>query len=155
MKKEYDKAIADFDVAIQAQPDWAVAYYNRGYAWSCKGDCEKSIADYNEAMRIEPGHSGADNDLAWILATCPDPKHRDGKRAVELATKACELTDWKNAYAIDTLAAAYAEAGDFDGAVKSERKAIETIPDEKKKADFRVRLELYQRKKPYREPAPK
>ena len=98
MKKEYEKAIADFDAAIQKKPGWALAYYNRGYSWSCTGNYEKSIADYNEAIRIDPGLSDAYNGLAWILATCPDPKHRDGKKAVELATKACELTEWKNAY---------------------------------------------------------
>ena len=89
--------------------------------------------------------------MAWELATCPHAKLRDGNCAIESATKACELTGWKNAYPIDTLAAAHAEAGDFDAAVRSQNRAIELMTDEKKKDGLRKCLELYQQKKPYRQ----
>ena len=76
---------------------------------------------------------------------------RDGKKAVELAIEACELTRWKEAYCLETLAAAYAETGDFASAVKWQTKAIELEADAKEKDEYQARLKLYQEKKPFRE----
>src|SRR5262249_19208480 len=67
--------------------------------------------------------------LAWLWATGPDGV-RDGKRAVEAATRACELTDWKENEFLDTLAAAYAEVGDFDKAVEYQKKAVSSLTHE-------------------------
>jgi hypothetical protein len=89
-----------------------------------------------------------------ILAACPEAKCRDGKKAVEAATRACELTEWKKADCLDTLAAAYAESGDFNAAVMWERKAIAIVADERNKDAFRSRVALYQARKPYREILP-
>jgi WD40 repeat protein len=86
------------------------------------------------------------NDIAWSLATSSDSHLRNGTKAIEMATKACEITDWKEATIIDTLAAAYAEAGDFTSAIKWQKKAIDTGGPQ-----FESRLELYQLGKPYRE----
>ena len=81
------------------------------------------------------------NQYAWLLATCPDANIRDGRKAVELATQAAELTDWEDAAVLDTLAAAYAESGDFPAAVKWQRKAVEILPQEK---DLAEHLALYE-----------
>ena len=110
----------------------------------------RAIADYDRAIRLDPNDARAHNSRAWIQATCPDAKFRDGKTAVESATKACELSGWKAPSHIDTLAAAYAEAGGFDAAVKWQSRAIELASDPKEKDDDRTRLELYRAKKPYR-----
>ncbi|MBA7613237.1 hypothetical protein ES703_20482 [subsurface metagenome] len=77
----------------------------------------------------------------------------DGAKAVEEATKASELTNWKKAHYVGTLAAAYAEAGDFKSAVKRQKKAIDLLTEEEEemRADFEERLKLYQSGKPYRE----
>ena len=93
------------------------------------------------------------NYLAWLRATCPDEKCRNGQQAVEYATKACEMAQWKDEEYLDTLAAASAEAGDFDKAVEWQKKGMDLAPTSKK-ADFESRLKLYQEKKPYRQPAP-
>jgi tetratricopeptide (TPR) repeat protein len=93
------------------------------------------------------------NNIAWLQATCPRAELRYGAKAVENATKACELTNWENAGYVDTLAAAYAETGDFDLAVKWQKKAIEltakdeSIPPDK---EFEERLKLYQSGQPCR-----
>jgi tetratricopeptide (TPR) repeat protein len=75
------------------------------------------------------------------------PKYRDAEKAIEYATKACELKQWKDAQSFETLAAAYAEAGQFDDAVKSQMKVAEIDP---KAADAK-RLALYQQKQPFRD----
>jgi tetratricopeptide (TPR) repeat protein len=113
----------------------------------------KLVAFYERRLRNSPNRSRARNGLAWLLATCPDDDIRDGAKAVEHATKACELTNWENAAFVDTLAAAYAESGDFDSAVKQQRKAIELLSeeDEGPRADMEERLKLYQSGKPYRQ----
>ena len=97
------------------------------------------------------GSKHTSSDLAWLRATCPDASYRDGKQAVTGATKACELSEWKNANAVDTLAAAYAETGQFDKAVEWQQKAIDLAPKEDTKEKGRRRLELYKAGKPYRE----
>jgi tetratricopeptide (TPR) repeat protein len=92
------------------------------------------------------------NCAAWTCATCPDDKVRNGKEAVEYATKACELNEWKNADWMDTLAAAHAEAGDFKAAVDWQGKAIGLLSrDASQHGEFEARLKLYQDGKPYRE----
>ena len=84
----------------------------------------------------------------------PDAKFRDGKKALESATKACELSEWKDSYHVDTLAAAYAEAGDFDAAVKWQTKATALYEPGEDQKNAQWRLKLYQEKKPYREVDP-
>jgi tetratricopeptide (TPR) repeat protein len=91
------------------------------------------------------------NALAWLLATCPDDKYRNGEKAVEYATKACELDGGKSANLHDTLAAAFAEIGDFDRACAWQEKAIELLSSEKEKQDFRTRLKLFEQGRPHRE----
>jgi tetratricopeptide (TPR) repeat protein len=157
-KQDYDKAIADYGEAIRLDPKYALpkyaqAYCNRGNAWYAKQDYDKAIADYGEAIRLDPKDATAYNGRAWLWATCPDEKCRDGKRAIESATRACELTDWKDTLLFDTLAAAYAEAGNFDAAVKCQVKALELLAkdDERNRKDFEARLTLYRAKKPYHE----
>jgi len=147
---EDDKAIADLTQAIRLSPTSAYAYCARGSGFRKKGDIDSAIADYTEAIRLDPNFARAYNVRAWIAASCQDAKYRNGKNAVADATKACELTAWKIGAWIDTLAAAYAEAGDFPSAVKWEEKAIELAP-EKSKGDLRSRLDLFKARKPYHE----
>jgi hypothetical protein len=91
------------------------------------------------------------NDLAWLMATCEDPQIRDGASAVNFAEKAVS-TNPKRTDLLDTLAAAYAEAGDFAKAVKVQNEAIALLHDEESKKDFVGRLRLYESNMPYREP---
>jgi tetratricopeptide (TPR) repeat protein len=147
----FDLAIADFDEVIRLDHRFAGAHASRGYACFQEHEYRKALDDYNEAIRLDTADVNALNGSAWIWSTCPDIRYRDGRKAVEAARKACELTNWKDAMSIDTLAAASAEIGDFSMAVKWQIKAMEALADDKKRDGFRARHLLYQQKKSYRQ----
>jgi tetratricopeptide (TPR) repeat protein len=119
-----------------------------------QGRFGEAMAHYDEALRFDPDDFQALNDRAMILAACPEPRFRDGKKAVESATRACELTGWTYPVCLDTLAAAHAEAGDFAAAAAWQEKAIRLLTDEREKADYRSRLALYRAGKPFRTGTP-
>jgi tetratricopeptide (TPR) repeat protein len=153
-QKQYDSAIADYSQAVNLDPRDGDAYCGRGWCWLEKKEYAKALSDFGQALRVDPRDACALDGRAWIAATCPNPTYRDGKKSVESAIEACELTRWKEAYCLETLAAGYAETGDFGSAVKWQTKAIELENDPKEKEDYRARLKLFQEKKPYRETKP-
>lgn len=151
-KQKYDYAIGDFYEAIRLNPKDTHTYRERAHAWSGKKDYDKAIRDYETAIHLEQkkGFPLALRDLAFLLATCPEGRVRDGKRAIELATKACEQTGWASGIFLEPLAAAYAEEGQFTEAVRYQLKALQD-PQFASRDDSQQRLQLYQKKKPYRE----
>jgi tetratricopeptide (TPR) repeat protein len=143
--KEYDLALKDCTEAIRLDPKDAWAFLNRGRAYKGKKEYDNAIKDYQESIQLDPKLADAPNYLAWLLATCPKDSIRDGKRAVQLATKACELSEWKNWHWIGTLAASYAECGDLKEAIKRQKKAIELRIDDKEELEKALkRLKLYE-----------
>ena len=148
------KAVSHWSEVIRSDSKDSAAYIGRGLAYRELRDYDDAIADYNEAIRIDPKYSRAYNARAWIWATCPDVRFRDGQRAVASATRACELDPAKASINIGTLAAAYAEAGDFENAVKWQLRAIQVAPTSDQ-ANFQTRLDLFRSGKPYREEAKK
>ena len=149
--KKFDDAIADLSTCIELAPNSDVAYRNRALAHSRKKDFSAAAADYQRVVELNPESPIGQNGLAWLPSAAPDDKVRDGKKAVEAATKACELTEWKNGGYLDTLAAAYAEVGEFDKAVEWQDKALKAGDLPVKDQDAaRKRLDLYKQKKPYR-----
>jgi hypothetical protein len=115
------------------------------------------IAAYRQAVSLQPGSSVALNNLAFLLATAPDPTLRDGVEAVKYAQQACLLTGYSNAATLSTLAAAYAEAGRFDEAVASTEKACKVAADQTQPAVLEENLhllDLYRRKQAYHQSAP-
>lgn len=152
-KDDYDNALADSNEALRLDEEDVFALTWRGYCWYQKGKWAKAVADWNEVLRLDSKYYTPLFYLANLESSCPDESYRNGKQAVEHAKQACEVTAWKDATAVDALARAYAEMGDFDHAVEYQNKVLEMRnwkPKEGEKDWQRYRLELYQQKKPYR-----
>lgn len=110
------------------------------------GRYDEAKKSLEQAVHLQPSDPTTLNDLAWMLATSKDPRVRNGRRAVSIATKACALSNWKNAFSIDTLAAACAQAGNFADAVKYQQLAISRLqPDDRKtqQSGMEQRLQEY------------
>ena len=146
----YDRALEDFSVALGLNLQDAETLTNRGSCYGNLGQSGLAQKDFAEAIRLNPRSPIAYNNLGWLLATCDDPNYRNGKQAVLHARKACELLDWKSTDALDTLAAACAEVGRFEEALKWQNKAIDLAPDAAI-PPLQSRLDLYRSGKPYRD----
>lgn len=152
LKKDYDRAIADCTKALHIDPGYAVAYLNRGRAWFSKKDCARAIADFEKALDINPNYAEAGNQLAWTLAVCPDNRYRNGTKAVKFAKKVTEMNPEAGFRA--TLAAAYAEEGRFEDAIKVQKGIIALLNGKGKKgqlSDHKKRLKFYKDHRPWRE----
>jgi tetratricopeptide (TPR) repeat protein len=151
-KKQPDKAIADATEAIRLDASNSLVHYNRGLAWCDKEEYDNALADFDEAIRLDPRDGPTFHSRAWIRAMCPIGKYRDWKKAVESATRACELSEWRDPNDISMLAAAYAEAGDFEKAVELEGTAdkLYVEPEAKKASEDRLDLYKQKQKKPSR-----
>ncbi|HUY93147.1 MAG TPA: tetratricopeptide repeat protein [Pirellulales bacterium] len=152
-KNESQRAIDAYSQTIAGEPQNWFAYQGRADTYLNLGKQDKALEDYEQALKLDPANSGVLNNLAWLLATSPEDQLRNGKRAIELATKACEVTDYKQAHILSTLASAYAETGDFDTAKKWSSKAVE-LGEGSMKEQLAKELESYEHRKPWREAHP-
>jgi len=148
-KEAEDQKIITYEQALAENPAEAALHNNLGELYGRKGMVEKAVYHYRQAIATNPGYAPAYNNLAWVYATSVNEAHRNGTEAVLLASKACELTAFQNAGLLDTLAAAYAEAGDFTSAVEYQKKAL-AMTREKEQTALRVRLRRYESGRPYR-----
>jgi tetratricopeptide (TPR) repeat protein len=150
-KRRNKAAIADYSEALRLVPDFSNAYHDRGVAYEAAGRFKAALLDYGRAIEANPDFASALNSKAWLLATAPDASVRDGALAVSLATRALRLVAYPEHR--DTLAAAYAEAGQFDEAARAQALAVAglrrtgrilLIPA------YERRLALYRAGRPYR-----
>lgn len=149
---QLDKALEDLNHAIAMNPREPSFYRVRGRTYTKQHKYREALADMEHSRELNPDSMDSCNSLAWLRATCPDASVRNGAEAVKLATQACESTRFGLWAALDTLAAAYAEAGDFDQAVRYQKQALGSVGiREKKRAEMQRRLTLYEQKKPFRE----
>lgn len=140
---------------MELQPDYAQAHCKLADTLLGLGRPAEALAHYEKALAIDSRQAEADCHLAWLLATCPDDKLRNGPRAVELAERAAELSGGKQPEMLDTLAAAKAEVGRFAEAVTAARQALELARQQKRPAlveALPARIALYQAGKPFRQP---
>lgn len=112
---------------------------------------DKAVEAFEKNIELFPENPTNLNNYSWFLSTITQDSYRDGKKALELALKAAQATDYKESYILSTLAAAYAENGDFENALKTVQKALELVKDEKQKEELKNELESYKQNKPIRE----
>jgi len=127
-QSKLQQAVDCWTIAITIQPDLFRAYNNRAAAYDRMDRDAEALADYEKTLLLNPGFVRAWDNLAWLLATSDHKKVRDPARAIQLATKACELSDFKDWNCLNTLATCCAENKDFKAAVSWAKQARELAP---------------------------
>jgi Flp pilus assembly protein TadD len=151
-----DEARARFLEAMQLDPKGAYPHLHYAMSLSAQRQAQEAMVEYRKALALDDQLLLACNNLAWMLASHPDPQIRNGKEAVELAERACRLTNNEQPFYLGTLAAAYAEAGRFNDAIATAEKARDLARKaglEKVAERNEQLLELYRAGQPYHEPA--
>jgi tetratricopeptide (TPR) repeat protein len=150
-----NEATPEFAKAVEANPSYVPARYNLGSAlYYSQARVQDALAQWREVLRLDPNFAPAMNEAAHALAASPDARDRNGAEAVKLSERAVQLSGGRNPEYLDTLAAAYAEAGRFADAVETARKALElaTQHGEQDLAEaLNSRIRLYESQKPYRD----
>jgi len=139
---------------LSLAPNLAEAHNNLANALLQKGRLAEAVAQYQAAVEALPGNPYLLNNLAWVLATCPQASIRNGARAVELAQQAERLSGGKDPSILGTLAAAYAEAGRFPEAVATAQRTLELATVQANPAQveaLRARISLYRADSPFRD----
>lgn len=150
INKQPNEAISEYDDVLLLDPENFVALRSRADGYLSVGKHAEAIADFEAALKLEPKDTTILNNLAWVLATSPEENLRNGKRAIELATQACELTEYKMPHILSTLAAAFAESGNFDTAIEWSQKSVD-MGDPENDDQLAKELASYKEKKPWRE----
>ena len=156
-KGSVDEAIQQYQAALKINPGSARAHYNLGNAFLQKGNTSEAIAHFEKSLVIEPAQPPAQNNLAWLLSTCPEATLRNGRRAVELAQQANALTGGENPLMLHTLAASLAEAGRFPEAMETARHALRLAEAQANgglAGALQLEMKLYQAGKPFHSPGP-
>lgn len=147
-----DEALSIYRQVTKAIPEDAQAHSELGSACLIRGKYDDALIELKEAVRLAPHMVSSLNNLAWLLATCPQENIRNGGEAVRLAEQAAEMTGRHDPGILDTLAAAYAAAGRFDDAVETAEQAQKMAADashKKAASDIAQRLALYRTRKPF------
>ena len=145
----YDKAVADCKKAAELAPSWALPYFVICETEYQREGWAEILDALNHYTKLDDDNPTVLMMKARIQATARDDRLRDGKAAVENAKKACDIVGYRQFLGVEALAAAYAEAGNFEEAVSWANKALDLAP-EKSKKECRERIELYKSRKPFR-----
>jgi tetratricopeptide (TPR) repeat protein len=145
----YQEALADLDHAIELSPRNADAFAHRGNVYAELGDFSRATNDFQHALELDGNCADAYRSLAWLESTCPDEQFRDAEQAVAAAERAAKLSPPGNCFVLDALAAAQANASNFDAAVHYQKLAMANSP-KSFEPQFAERLALYEQHQPYR-----
>jgi tetratricopeptide (TPR) repeat protein len=148
------EAVRHFQQALELDPKQPQTYYNLGGALYMQGKVREALARWREGLRADPQSLPLLNQLAWVLATCPEASLRNGPEAVELAERAVRVSPGPDPGLLDVLAAAYAEVGRFPKAVQTARQALELARRQNARPiieGLKARLALYEAKSPFRD----
>ena len=152
-KAETYKVLTPLYEALKIQPTPEI-HVQIAVIQTMQGEFQEAVGHYTEALRLRPDSPEVLNNLAWLLATCPEAHIRDGTQAVKFAERACGLTHYQKNIYFGTLAAAYAEAGRFDDAILAAEKAC-ALASESGEQDLLKKnqelLVLYRAHQPYHE----
>jgi Tfp pilus assembly protein PilF len=156
-ENKYAEAIPYLAQAIELAPSTPAYQGQMALVRECTGDLPGAIESYRRCLELDPTLTEAMNNLAWILATAPEAKHRNGAEAVKWATRACEVTQYDWPMFLGTLAASYAEAGRFPEAIRTAEQA-EAMARKRGFTELAERnaelLKTYRAGRPHRETAP-
>jgi tetratricopeptide (TPR) repeat protein len=153
-KGSQHEAIAQYEAALSLRPDSPEPHNGLGGVLFSQRKIKEAIWHFGRALEIRPNFAHACDSLAWALATAPESAERNGVKAIALARQAEELTNGQNALVIRTLAAAYAESGQFKEAIETARRAQQLAAarnDPLLAGQIRHQIELYQAGSPYRD----
>jgi Flp pilus assembly protein TadD len=151
-QSDFNKAVAHYKSALQIKPHFPGVNAKLAFSLEALGEFDQAVKFYTEALRAEPDRTDIMNNLAWLVATHNKADFYDPKRAIDLAERACQLTKYHDPSLLDTLAAAYAAAGNFAQAVRTAEKAVEltvSLRNEEIAGQIKGRLKLYQAKQPF------
>jgi tetratricopeptide (TPR) repeat protein len=150
----WKEAIPHFEQAVSLRPDYIEAHFNLGDTlYYLAGRPSDALAQWREVLRLDPKHVAVLSETASLLASSPDALLRDGVQAVELAERAAQLTERRDATVLDTLAAAYAEVGRFADAIDITNRTLEFARQQNNaalSARLEARLALYRSGTPFR-----
>jgi tetratricopeptide (TPR) repeat protein len=149
------EAIAEYRRALQIDPTDAQAHINLGNALLGRGETAEALIHLQRAIEIQPANLALENKLAWVLAAAPQVSVRDGARAVQLATQASQASGGNNPLILRTLAAAYAQAGQYPDAVQTAQRALQLAQAQSNAAlagALPREIKLYQTGQPFLDP---
>jgi protein O-mannosyl-transferase len=149
-----NEAFLQWQKSLQLQPGNVNARDNLGVALAREGRIHEAMAQWQQSLRYEPNDGSAQNKIAWVLATALDPSLRDGPRAVQLARRVLELSGGRKPAVFQTLAAAYAETGQFSAAIEMAKRGLQLATEQKNFAlaeELHKNIALFEMKIPIRD----
>lgn len=148
-----DEALAYLEDALSIEPDFGTAHYNLANALGTLGRAKEALLHYQRATALDADDVASLNNMAWMLATWPDESVRDGRKAVEVASRANTISKGRDPRVTATLAAAYAEIGQFEAAIATAERATALALSERNDAlaaSVRAQRDTYSKRLPFR-----